>query len=553
MHNKSYIWALSLIPSILIPEAVAVPQCARQEMMALDSSPGGQVMGVALASDSIGRLLVGASLGTGNAWWTGAAHIFELSGTSWIRSHTLTASNGQQFDNFGADVGLSGVWAIIGAPTSGPVEPGGAYMFRYNGAIWTESQLLRPLSVQHDDSFGHSCALDGTTSVVGSPSGAGNVPETGEIYIFEWDGSAWGEVAHLWDPAGQFQDRFGLDVAIQGDWIVVGAHRDCTAGIQAGAIHFYRRVGGNWQFHSKVTAASPTPWQALGREVTIEGHRALASGGLTTLVFEFDGNSWIETAELVSVDVAQTGGIGIGSSLALDGSRAYIGAQGDDQSRGAVYVFEESAGQWSHIAKLNSPDLEGGNGLGDAVSASAGIVFAGARNRDNSPPFSDGSVLAFSLPNEFTPYCMNTTCPCSNTEPLYGCTNSTTTGSYLSACGTASVAADDLILTAENLPTSQWGIFYMGAGAIELPFGDGARCVGSGGVGTFRYAIQLSDTGGTLQLGPGIAALSQQRFSTPGHITAGDTWNFQAWFRDPGGPCGTAFNLSNAISIGFVP
>ncbi len=38
-----------------------------------------------------------------------------------------------------------------------------------------------------------------------------------------------------------------------------------------------------------------------------------------------------------------------------------------------------------------------------------------------------------------------------------------------------------------------------------------------------------------------------------GHIDAGETWYFQGWYRDPMGPCGTAFNLSNAIAVTFAP
>ena len=36
-----------------------------------------------------------------------------------------------------------------------------------------------------------------------------------------------------------------------------------------------------------------------------------------------------------------------------------------------------------------------------------------------------------------------------------------------------------------------------------------------------------------------------------GDITAGSTWNFQAWYRDPAGG-GTSFNLSDAIEILFL-
>ncbi len=40
-----------------------------------------------------------------------------------------------------------------------------------------------------------------------------------------------------------------------------------------------------------------------------------------------------------------------------------------------------------------------------------------------------------------------------------------------------------------------------------------------------------------------------------GQVTAGSTWNYQFWYRDPpgggGGPAG--FNLSNGMSITFCP
>jgi hypothetical protein len=94
----------------------------------------------------------------------------------------------------------------------------------------------------------------------------------------------------------------------------------------------------------------------------------------------------------------------------------------------------------------------------------------------------------------------------------------------------------------------------MGAGQLALAFGDGLRCVGAGGAGIFRYfPVQSSGPIGVLALGPGIVAHSQARFPAAGRIDPGDTWNFQTWFRDPTGPCGFAFNLSNAVAVTFSP
>jgi hypothetical protein len=162
------------------------------------------------------------------------------------------------------------------------------------------------------------------------------------------------------------------------------------------------------------------------------------------------------------------------------------------------------------------------------------------------------------IPDEcekITKYC---TCPgggapCGNADGDAGCSNSTGVGAELYFLGTSRVSFDDLVLVADGLPTGQFGIIYMGAGQLSATFGDGLRCVGGGGVGLFRYPAQNSGAGGTISRGPGLVAASCGSFPPSGCITAGSTWNFQFWYRDPAGPCGQGFNLSNGLKVDFVP
>ena len=42
--------------------------------------------------------------------------------------------------------------------------------------------------------------------------------------------------------------------------------------------------------------------------------------------------------------------------------------------------------------------------------------------------------------------------------------------------------------------------------------------------------------------GPGAGA---------GQVLEGSTWHFQCWYRDPQGPGGTGFNLSDAMAVTF--
>jgi hypothetical protein len=123
-------------------------------------------------------------------------------------------------------------------------------------------------------------------------------------------------------------------------------------------------------------------------------------------------------------------------------------------------------------------------------------------------------------------------------------------GAELTASGTGRIFFDDLVLTASRLPTHQFGLIFMGTAQIGLPFGDGKRCVG-GSVVRFNPP-QNSGAAGSFTLGPGIANYACNA-APSGCLTPFSTWNFQAWYRDPTGPCGTGFNTSNALAIIFTP
>ncbi|MCP3915967.1 MAG: hypothetical protein GY711_10465 [bacterium] len=154
------------------------------------------------------------------------------------------------------------------------------------------------------------------------------------------------------------------------------------------------------------------------------------------------------------------------------------------------------------------------------------------------------------------PYCFGNEvlCPCGNGPfPCAGCANSTGQGVTLTALGSASIALDDLVMTAASVPPNQFGIFFMGSATSTVPFGSGLRCVGSGGTGFFRFPIQFSGPLGSMSMGPGVVDLSHAGFPPAGRIVSGDTWYFQAWYRDPSGPCGGATNFSNGLAVQFTP
>ncbi len=113
---------------------------------------------------------------------------------------------------------------------------------------------------------------------------------------------------------------------------------------------------------------------------------------------------------------------------------------------------------------------------------------------------------------------------------------------------------DELVIESRWLPTDRVGILFMGSDfGPPIPFGDGMLCIRAGTTGFQRFLPpQNSGSSGSMTWGPGLIAGTQSNPPLT-QISAGQTWHFQNWFRDPTGPCGSTYNLSNALKIQFLP
>lgn len=122
---------------------------------------------------------------------------------------------------------------------------------------------------------------------------------------------------------------------------------------------------------------------------------------------------------------------------------------------------------------------------------------------------------------------------------------STGSPALLTASGSTSISASDLLITASPLPASAAAILFYGPTSIEAPFGPATRCVGAGQLGIQRLPAAQADSGGQLTIALDYASLA----FLP--ISAGSTWYFQAWYADGGQPMGAG--LSDALELVFVP
>ncbi len=140
-------------------------------------------------------------------------------------------------------------------------------------------------------------------------------------------------------------------------------------------------------------------------------------------------------------------------------------------------------------------------------------------------------------------------CDCSSASYCTAYPNSAGPGARIDRSGSTSISANDFTLEVQGSVPGQFGLFFYGPDAIEVPFGDGALCVGAGGLGLFRLLPpQPSDGGGSASrlLDFTVPPASQG----PGAILTGSTWHFQYWYRDSAAG-GAGFNLSDGLAVMF--
>lgn len=174
------------------------------------------------------------------------------------------------------------------------------------------------------------------------------------------------------------------------------------------------------------------------------------------------------------------------------------------------------------VAVGGIPDLDG-DGLGEVVVGST---------RDPAAPADPGHALVIAGGALRAP-----------ARSCVGAPNSVGPGARLSWDGTRSIGDDDFTLGVAGAPPGSFALLVHGVVPAFLPFGDGFLCISpfSPGLVPVRPVVALDAAG---------AATWDLVLGGAGGPAPGESWTFQALYRDRGG---AGFNGSDALTATFVP
>lgn len=378
--------------------------------------------GLALSGETV---LVGSLYDDDLGDASGSAYIFARNQggpDAWGQVTKLTADDGVAGDEFGFPVWIAGELAIVGARNDDDhgTSSGSAYIFaRDSGGpdAWGQVAKLTASDGAAEDRFGRAVAIGPNLAVVGAPRDDDAGERSGSAYVFarNQDGpDAWGELAKLTAPDAEAGDGFGAAIAIDGDLVLVGAHRDDDGGTDSGAAYLFgRNEGGSdaWGLIAKLKADDASAGDDLGYSVSIAGEHALAgarradgaaAGSGAVYVFARDEGGpgqWGQLAKLVALD-GEADDVFSTNSVSRD--IAIIGAVGDDddgENSGSAYLFASNQGgphSWGQVAKLTAVDGEAQDIFGFPVAIGDNLAAVGAYQDDDRGDQS-GSVYVFDV------------------------------------------------------------------------------------------------------------------------------------------------------------
>ncbi|MEM8494339.1 MAG: PQQ-binding-like beta-propeller repeat protein [Planctomycetota bacterium] len=330
---------------------------------------------------------------------TGAAYLFSQVRTDMPRLREidkLSASDAEANDFFGAAVAVSGRTAIVGAQGNDDAGSSSGSAYLYDTVSGNQIAKLTAGDPAPSDIFGGSVAIGGNTAIVGAYGDDDDGSFSGSAYVF--DATTGQQLRKLTASDAGTNDYFGFSVGISNNTAIIGAVFDSDVAASAGSAYLFDTTSGDELL--KLTASDAESGDFFGRSVAISGTTAIVgadgdddAGSSTGSAYFFDTTSGNELSKLTASDAAA--GDRFGFSVGISGDTAIVGSYQDDDAgfdSGSAYLFDAVSG--SQLHKLTATDAEAGDRFGYSVAIDGTTAIVGAY-RDDDGGFDSGSAYLF--------------------------------------------------------------------------------------------------------------------------------------------------------------
>ena len=467
--------------------------------------------------DGFDDFIVGAIGDDNNALNSGSARVYSGADGTVLYTMNGIAEN----DSFGGAVGGAGdvdgdglADFVVGASSQSTTGLQSGSVHVYSGASGATLHSFHGST--HGALLGHSVRGAGDVDgdgfddiIAGAPYDSTSAgPQTGSARVFS---GRTGAVLHIFNGAAR-GDVFGGTVDGAGDLngdgfadLIVGSPFNDQNGLQSGVVQVYSGIDGSPLY-------------------TLRGKRSAAAFGVSVSgAGDVNGDGYSDF--VVGQHHSRNHGTSSGSAYLYSGFDGTV-----------LYVYNgESAGDEFGVSVSGAGDING-DGFDDLIVGAHKNAAGGTEA---------GAAYVLTYVQDGRSAIGTSFCPAAY--------NSTGARGHLSAIGSDLVASNNLTLQCDSLPSRSFGYFITSThqGYVAFPGGaNGHLCIVGPDIGRFIGSGQIQSTfsGSTVSL-----AIDLTRFPQPTglvSVAAGETWNFQYWFRESG-PIGPSSNFTDALQIEF--
>lgn len=400
LQNALFV-CISFCPSLIFAQTW-------DEIIKLTASDPDEDLYFGIAVDIFGEwAVVGAQGDNEGGILEGAAYTFELSDGVWVQTQKLKASDAEAGDRFGRSVSIFGDRIAVGASTDsydGVLGVGSVYIFELVDDVWTEMHKLTSPDPNPGAKFGEDISLDDNKILVGMRGDDYLGMNTGSAYVFQIVLGEWIASPKITPSDDEVGSHFGNSVSLEGDRIVIGA--PYNGALNEGSAYVFNLIFGVWMETQKITASDPEMHDHFGFELCLENDRIavgvsekddFGSASGAVYIFDFiDETLFVETQKITASDAAS--GASFGQGVGISGDNLIIGSGGTDEfgpSSGSAYLFESVDGIWTETQKITASDASEGDLFGVQVAIDGNTAIVSAYPNDDEF-LNSGSAYIFS-------------------------------------------------------------------------------------------------------------------------------------------------------------
>ena len=191
-----------------------------------------------------------------------------------------------------------------------------------------------------------------------------------------------------------YEQLFGSSVAISGDLLVVGANRDAAnpaVDPESGAAYVYRLTNQVWQQEGKLVASDRSANDHFGTSVAADGTTIVVGaenqddGRGAAYVYVYAAGFWTQQQILTASTREKLDFFG--TSVGIDGDTIVVGVpklDGIVGDVGGVVVYDRTAGVWSETQVLYATDFAPLDLFGVSVDIDGTTIAVGASGEDDA-------------------------------------------------------------------------------------------------------------------------------------------------------------------------